>query len=88
MARVDGPHRRPRRHRANRPRSCTCPACVLAQACWVESIAHARAAGVTLWQFALGSPALAESMVIITDDPRAVCRCVERRNHRGAQAVA
>ena len=77
MARVDGPHRRPRRHRANRPRSCTCPACVLARACWVESIAHARAAGVTLWQFALGSPALAESMVIITGDPE---RCADALN--------
>jgi hypothetical protein len=29
---------------------------------------------VTLWQFALGGPALAESMVIITDDPE---RCAD-----------
>jgi hypothetical protein len=32
---------------------------------------------VTLWQFALGSPALAESMIIITGDPG---RCADALN--------
>jgi hypothetical protein len=41
---------------------------IRAHARWVESIAQARAAGVTLWQFVLGGPALAEPLLIITDD--------------------
>jgi hypothetical protein len=74
MAWVGRARRRQRRHRGSDPQPCLCPVSVRAHALWVESIARHRAAGVTHWQFALGGPALAESMVIITDDPE---RCAD-----------
>ena len=43
----------------------------------MKSIAEARAAGVTLFQFVLGGPALAEPLLIITDDPE---RCADALN--------
>jgi hypothetical protein len=77
MARFDHPRRRPRRHRGSGPQPCLCPVCIRSQALWRESIAQARAEGLTLWQFTLGGPALAESMVIITDDPERCAAAID-----------
>src|SRR5262245_10026650 len=77
MRGLDRPRRRPRRHRGGSPKPCRCLACVHGHALWRERVARARAAGVTLWQFVLCGPALAESMVIVTDDPE---RCADALN--------
>jgi hypothetical protein len=75
MSRPDRARRRGRR--ASHAQPCLCPACVRAHTLWKNSIAEARAAGVTLFRFVLGGPALAEPLLIITDDPE---RCADALN--------
>jgi hypothetical protein len=77
MARLHRSRRRPSRHRGSGPQPCLCPACLCGQALWRESIVQARAAGVTLFQFVLGGPALAEPLLIITDDPERCAAAID-----------